>query len=204
MCRYAKNQNAENFRCGHPCLHRDYCQSRFAGSDAVIEIIQAKLRDFGWSICAHVVAIMFTCSEAETWIDADPAANQMCDGCWLGSTDCVGADKAYALAPVDGQANGMRTPGMAISKEDARISVTYCAEKMRNERDCSKQFIGVSMKDGHCWCSLKNKNCDNFVNFAIFAAHFFKKVKQRSKVKKSLVVSSARRLSTKCTYVYYV
>ena len=93
---------------------------------------------------------------------------------------------------------------MTISKEDDRISVAYCAEKMRNERDCSKQFIGVSMKDDHCWCSLKNKNCDNFVNFAIFAEHFFKKAKERSKAKKSLVVSSVRRLSTKCMYVMYV
>ena len=71
----------------------------------------------------------------------------MCDGCWLGSTDCVGAEKAYALAPVDGQANGVLImPGVAISKEDARISVAYCAEQMKNEPDCSKKFIGVSIK----------------------------------------------------------
>ena len=143
-------------------------------------------------------------------MDADPAANQMCDGCWLGSTDCVGAEKAYALAPVDGQANGMLImPGVAISKEDARISVAYCAEQMKNEPDCSKKFIGVSMKDGQCWCAKENDNCDNFVSFTSFVGHFFKSRDGREKISEgesekvfegSLVVGLARRLSQTCMF----
>ena len=141
-------------------------------------------------------------------MDADPAANQMCDGCWLGSTDCVGAEKAYALAPVDGQANGMLImPGVAISKEDARISVAYCAEQMKTEPDCSKRFVGVSMKDGQCWCAKKNDNCDNFVDFTSYMGYFFKSQERSENISEAggeeavegaLVVRSDRRLSTKC------
>ena len=131
----------------------------------------------------------------------------MCDGCWLGSADCAGVKKAYALAPVHGQANGVHVPGVDISKEDARISVAYCAEQMKKEPDCSKQFIGVSMKDGQCWCAKQNDKCDNFVGFTSFGAHFFKlqegteeisEEKNEDVFEGSLVVGSARRLSKKC------
>ena len=99
----------------------------------------------------------------------------MCDGCWFGFSGCAGAEKAYALAPVDGRANGMLImPGVAINKQDARVSVAYCAVQMKTEPDCSKQFIGVSMKDGQCWCAKENDNCDNFVSFTSFVGHFFK------------------------------
>ena len=138
----------------------------------------------------------------------------MCDGCWLASAGCAGAEKAYALAPVHGQANGMHMPGVAISKEDARVSVAYCAEQMKNEPDCSKQFIGVSMKDGQCWCAKENGNCDNLLVFTSFVAHFFQLQKGSEEVsegknedifERSLVVASARRLSKKSMHdVIYV
>ena len=133
----------------------------------------------------------------------------MCDGCWLGSADCAGVEKAYALSPVNGQANGMRMPGVAISKEDARISATYCADQMKNEPDCSKQFIGVSMKGGQCWCAKQNDKCDNFVSFTSFAGHFFKLQNGSEEILEgesegvfegSFVVGSDRRLSTACMY----
>ena len=133
----------------------------------------------------------------------------MCDGCWLGSADCAGVKKAYALAPVHGQANGVHLPGVDISKEDARISVAYCAEQMKKEPDCSKQFIGVSMKDGQCWCAKENGNCENLLVFTSFVAHFFQLQEGSEDVSAgenedifegALVVSSARRLSTQCMY----
>ena len=133
----------------------------------------------------------------------------MCDGCWLGSTGCVGAPNAYALVPVHGQSNGTQMPGVAISKEDARISATYCADQMKNESDCSKQFIGVSMKGGQCWCAKQNDKCENFVSFTGFAGHFFKLQNGSEEISEgesegvfegSLVIGSARRLSTACMY----
>ena len=135
----------------------------------------------------------------------------MCKGCWFGSSACVGAEKAYALAPVHGKANGTRTPGVAISKEDARISVAYCAEQMKNETDCSKQFIGVSMKDGQCWCAKKNYNCENFVEFTIHHGHFFKLIEGSEETSEgggsnegTIEVGLGRRLSTRRQYSMYV
>ena len=97
----------------------------------------------------------------------------MCDGCWFGSSACVGAEKAYALAPVNGRANGMGMSGVAISIEDARVSVAYCADQMKNELNCSKRFIGVSKKNGQCWCAKASDNCENFVGFTNFIGYFF-------------------------------
>ena len=135
----------------------------------------------------------------------------MCDGCWFGSSACVGAEKAYALAPVNGQSNGMDMPGVTISKDDARISVAFCAERMKNELNCSKQFIGVSKKDGQCWCAKESDNCDNFAGFTKYIGHFFQ-VKEGSKKNSegvservfegAVAVDSARRLSTACTRVH--
>ena len=134
----------------------------------------------------------------------------MCDGCWFGFSGCAGAEKAYALAPVHDQTNDMQhLTGGSISKEDARISVAYCAEQMKTEPDCSKQFIGVSMKDGQCWCAKENDNCDNFVSFTSFAGHFFKSQEGSEEISEgeseqvfegSLVVGSARRLTQKCMF----
>ena len=133
----------------------------------------------------------------------------MCDGCWLGSTGCVDAANAYTLSPAHGQSNGMRMPGVAIGKEDAHISATYCADQMKNEPDCSKQFIGVSMKGGQCWCAKQSDKCENFVSFTSFAGHFFKlqngseeslEGESEGVLEGSLIVDSARRLSTACMY----
>ena len=132
----------------------------------------------------------------------------MCDGCWFGSSGCAGAEKAYALAPVHDQTKGMQhLTGGSISKEDARISVAYCAEQMKTEPDCSKRFVGVSMKDGQCWCAKKNDNCDNFVDFTSYMGYFFKSQERSENISEAggeeavegaLVVRSDRRLSTKC------
>ena len=112
-------------------------------------------------------------SESVTWVDADLTANYMCDGCWFGDQDCAGADKAYALKPVNRQATGSRMPGVAISREDARIFAGYCAEQMQNEPGCSKHFIGVSVRNGQCWCAKKSGNCGDFMEVASSLGHFF-------------------------------
>ena len=135
-------------------------------------------------------------------MDADPVANQMCDGCWFGSSGCVGAEKAFALAPVDGRANGTDIPGVTISKEDARISVSFCAERMENELNCSKQFFGVSKKNGHCWCAKASDNCSNFVRFTNNIGHFFQTKEKRGNISEEenegYDGGLARRLSTAC------
>ena len=87
--------------------------------------------------------------------------------------DCAGADKTFALKPVNGQANGMHMSGAPISREDARISVAYCAEQMKNEPNCSKQYIGVSVRNGQCWCAKKSGNCSNFIEVTSYLGHFF-------------------------------
>ena len=133
----------------------------------------------------------------------------MCDGCWFGSSACVGAEKAYALAPVHGQSNGVAMPGVAISKGDARISVAFCAERMKNEPDCSKQFIGVSKKDGQCWCAKKNDDCENFVGFTSYIGYFFQTKEGSDNISEggseqvfegAIEVGSARRLSNPCMH----
>ena len=79
---------------------------------------------------------------------------------------------AYALAPVNGQARGsVGTPGSTITLEQARISVAWCAEQMKNDPDCSTHFIDVAEANGQCYCaqsSNTNTSCatletDNFL-----------------------------------------
>ena len=118
------------------------------------------------------ISVAYCEAYARDWIDANPTAHNMCDGCFFGDNGCVGT-KAYALAPVDGIAAGSSTEGASISLEDARISVAYCAEQMKNEPDCSPQFIGVSKSNGHCWCAKTGGNCQNYVNFLTDTGHFF-------------------------------
>ena len=152
-------------------------------------------------------------SESVTWTDADPAANQMCDGCWFGSSACVGAEKAYALAPVNGQVNGMDMPGVAISKKDARISVAFCAERMQNEPNCSKQFVGVSKKNGQCWCAKANDNCEKFVKSTSYILHFLQMKAGSTEilnggseegVEGAIEVGLHRKLSTACMCTHAV
>ena len=137
----------------------------------------------------------------------------MCDGCWFGSSACVGAEEAYALAPVNGQANGMGMPGVTISKEGARVSVAYCAEKMKNELNCSKQFIGVSKKNGQCWCAKENDNCEKFFGFASSIVYFFQTKEGRKEIldggseegfEGAIEVGLHRRLSTACMCMHTV
>ena len=98
-----------------------------------------------------------------SWKDADPVAHNMCNGCFLGVQGCNdgGAPPAYALAPLgDGQARGQSgTAGSEISKEDARISATYCAEEVEKQNGCSTQFVGVDKVTGHCWCAKEGGDC---------------------------------------------
>ena len=60
----------------------------------------------------------------------------------------------YALAPVNGRATGdVGTAGPALTLEQARISVAWCAEQMKSDTDCSTHFIGVVKADGQCYCA---------------------------------------------------
>ena len=117
------------------------------------------------------------------------------------------------LAPVNGRANGMTMPGMGISKEDARISVAFCAERMKNERNCSKQLIGVSKKNGQCWCAKANDNCEKFVEFASHILYFFQMKKASEEIlaggseevfEGAIEVGLHRRLNTKCMCMHAV
>ena len=89
----------------------------------------------------------------------------MCDGCWFGQDGCGGNTKAYARAPADGVPHGQDSEPTgtaeekAISKADARISVAWCAEQMKGASDCSKEYIGVSKDNGHCWCAKAGTSC---------------------------------------------
>ena len=79
---------------------------------------------------------------------------------------------AYALAPVNGVANGrLGTPGIDMTREDARISVAYCAEQMKNDPSCSTQFIGVAPNNGTCWCAQSSG--DDNSNCATLEANYF-------------------------------
>ena len=62
---------------------------------------------------------------------------------------------AYALKPdADRQPKGGNfLEGTPIAVEDARISVAWCAEKMKNDNSCSTQFIGVAKGNGVCFCA---------------------------------------------------
>ena len=86
----------------------------------------------------------------------------MCNGCWFGDGNCGGSSTtAYALAPVGGYADGRTgSPGSTITREEARISVDYCAEKMMDSPECSTEFIGVAHTNGHCWCAKKGGACN--------------------------------------------
>ena len=97
----------------------------------------------------------------------------MCGGCWFGDFDCVGSSTAYALAPVRGQAQGRITsPGSPITKVDAQISATYCAEQTKNHLECSTKFTGVAKSNGHCWCAKAGTDCaSNSGNLNLL--HFF-------------------------------
>ena len=84
---------------------------------------------------------------------------------------------AYALAPVNGVANGrVGTEGASISLEDARISVAYCAEQMKNEPDCSPQFIGVVKNDGRCWCAQSSGTANTDCSTLETNNHFFERM----------------------------
>ena len=96
----------------------------------------------------------------------------MCDGCWFGDNSCAGDTKAYALAPAaNGLPRGQQTEptgsAKAISKADARISVAYCAEQMKDATECSTEYIGVSNGNGHCWCAQAGGNCDTNGNLQL-------------------------------------
>ena len=95
------------------------------------------------------------------WINVDPAAHNMCDGCYFGTDNCYSANpKPYALAPTNGAANGQLDDEAGdISSDDARISVAWCAEQMKNQPECSAQFIGVFPDNGHCWCAKTGGDC---------------------------------------------
>lgn len=100
----------------------------------------------------------------------------MCDGCWFGTKGCVGANEAYALAPFNGQPTGSHSPSYLFTdKEDARISVAWCLEQMKNHDECSKQFIGVANSNGHCWCAKKGGDCynDQTIGSLTSRGHFF-------------------------------
>ena len=90
----------------------------------------------------------------------------MCDGCWFGQDGCGGSNtKAYALPPANGLPNGQLTngPSSPTSKADARISVAWCAEQMKGASECSKEYIGVSKDNGHCFCAKAGGDCDSNV-----------------------------------------
>ena len=94
----------------------------------------------------------------------------MCDGCWVGQDGCGGNTKAYARAPANGVPHGQGSEPTgtaeekAISKADARISVAWCAEQMKGASECSKEYIGVSKDNGHCWCAKAGGDCDSNAN----------------------------------------
>ena len=89
----------------------------------------------------------------------------MCDGCWFGDNGCGGDTKAFALPPANGLPQGQQTtPDEAISKADARISVAYCAQQMKDAIECSTEYIGVADDTGHCWCAKEGGNCDTNTN----------------------------------------
>ena len=111
-----------------------------------------------------------------------PAATEMCSGKWFFNSDGQGL---YARKPVDGKTpTGGVTPGDAISQADAMISVAWCADQMKDDNECSQQFIGVSHNNGHCWCAKKggctvgdrniiNVADDNLKNYIMAGGHFF-------------------------------
>ena len=67
----------------------------------------------------------------------------------------------YALAPVNGRATGdVGTAGPAITLEEARISVAWCAEQMKSDTTCSTHFIGVVKDDGQCYCAQSSDTDD--------------------------------------------
>ena len=90
----------------------------------------------------------------------------MCNGCWFGQSGCGGSNtKAFTLPPANGLPQGQQTtPDEAISKADARISVAYCAEQMKDATECSTEYIGVADDTGHCWCAKEGGNCDTNAN----------------------------------------
>ena len=102
----------------------------------------------------------------------------MCTGCFFGGdTGCSSLPKAYAYAPVNGAATGgisQLDPAVEISNDDARISVAYCAEKMKDEPTCSTEFIGVSKSDGRCYCIKTSSSCSTtYQNFLTSTGYFF-------------------------------
>ena len=92
----------------------------------------------------------------------------MCDGCWFGEGGCGGNTKAFTLPPANGLPQGQQTAptgsDTTISKADARISVAYCAEQMKDATECSTEYIGVADDTGHCWCAKEGGNCDTNAN----------------------------------------
>ena len=115
-------------------------------------------------------------TDSKIWIDATPTATNMCDGCFFGSGSGCGSTAAYAYAPVNGAATGGTTTATspAITRDQARISVAYCAEQMKDEAACSTEFIGVSKSDGRCYCIKTSSSCtDAYQNFLTSTGHFF-------------------------------
>ena len=103
-----------------------------------------------------------------------PAATEMCSGKWFFNSDGQGL---YARKPVDGKTpTGGVTPGDPISQADAMISVAWCADQMKDDKECSQQFIGVSHSNGHCWCAKKGGVCKNnydIAHYLLHGGHFF-------------------------------
>ena len=111
----------------------------------------------------------------------------MCGGCWVGQNSCGARNvNAYAHPPVDGVPHGQMgtEPDSALSKEEARISVAWCAEQMKGASDCSTEYIGVSKGNGHCWCAKAGTSCSsgdlNYVTDTVNGGFFRSKLEAHS------------------------
>ena len=104
------------------------------------------------------------------WRLAHPKASGMCSGNWFYS-NTLGK---YSYKPLDGKTlAGGHTTGVAISQEDASISVAWCADQMKDATWCSTEFIGVAHNNGLCWCAREGGDCSQMSATLKSGGHFF-------------------------------
>ena len=123
---------------------------------------------------SHANYVSLYAEPQREWRLAHPKASGMCSGNWFYSNTLL--THMYAYKPLDGKTpTGGHTTGVAISQEDASISVAWCADQMKDDKECSQQFVGVANNNGHCWCAKKGGDCSNFdiKTYILSGGHFF-------------------------------
>ena len=160
------------------CLDGVWVGNAFAGNPMCDGSSGGKAQSISQQLTEADGSVSVTYCEAYTrnwngWKVTEPATHSMCDGCWFGTSGCVGSTTAYALAPTNGASRGRTgNAGSKIDVEEARISATYCAEQMKSFSECSKEFIGLADTNGHCWCAKAGTDCvSNAGNLNLL--HFF-------------------------------